>query len=1215
MDVANTVLPWRPVYLRRTVIAAFLAVFALILAAIEGLAAASERNDGIAGADPAQHYLWTYGPTAVLVLVSVAWSRVEFQSKLVAPWIRLASDPTDARLTVLLDYVSNFQIFALSGSLRNGDYTVSVTTAVSMIIKIMVIISTGLIALSWTPVGLSDSPLVLQDVFVDDGSRLNNTGSLPYYVMQGVASQNLSYPVGLTEKYAFQSVRTNLSIVAEVQATVDGFTGSLDCRRIQLNLTSASVPSNRMGWLNVNITSPECNVASEQLDSPAAIPYGKDYSVPFTRLKEVTCDGTSGEAGKRVLVLYGNLTYYYDETSKFGIPSDTRMESNHMLCAPTYSIHRVDVVQNGTQTLTVAQSPGSANRTLSSVTPWGIMAAHFLTYGASNPIEESQDHSGMSRFMDISGTRLEVDPYMANVLLGRLPPGTKVESLADFDFLQKLAVGYYEQFSAILAKQTLMEPASIETTGFAIMNQNRLVVRPWAAQWMAGLAASCIILTLITLFLVPRHGILPCNPSSILGAASILLHSHQLLDLLRNSGAADDKHLEGAVMPFRFQSGLMHDDSSVQYAIVGRDDDKATDGVVTSSQASLKPRRPALLRPASRLILCSVLIALVVTLEVTLHKSDQEDGLGDVLGDDTYLHYTWTAIPSLVMGILALVLSSIDSSIMALKPYTTITQPVETKVVSLLSLLDTSVPHRIYKEIKLADVGAVATTSALLVASLFTIFSGSLFQPLPTPVTSSVTLRVDQAFNMNPGPSRGAGLLSSLIFESNLSYPRFTYSNLAFPELSIVTLPADNERFNLSSASITAVVPALRISTKCTHYDASEINTNLTLAKSATTNSSLDVLIKKESCPTFDGGAARNPTYTISLTANTSYFALGKEHMGMNNPRGCSHLLYLWGQFDYTAQAPLQHIAALGCNVTFEAVDVDTAFVGNELDLDPRVAPIPREDTVRVSPLEKGDALAAIYEWLADLRTASPDLNPFFVMLTSSPWAIPVSSLGNASASEEIGEAIKFHHGIIQAQNLAQQRVIANDSTALQENPRQSTDEQKRSLYSATVIDPTSRLRVKQDAASTHVLAALLGAALVLTVLSWILMPPTSNIPARSPNTIASMVTLVAGGNLRELLAPRMEKYGYREVSAALGDRTRYWMGWGMVPDQEGMSKGGENLNRLSRYGIFAIPEEEAEPLQDIVDPGMHHFEADNFVQIPPQMHSHHGVEYASVNT
>ncbi len=63
-------LPWTPIYLRRVVLLSFITVFILIIIAIESLLVISNKNNGLATSNSAEHYLWTYGPTAFITGVA-----------------------------------------------------------------------------------------------------------------------------------------------------------------------------------------------------------------------------------------------------------------------------------------------------------------------------------------------------------------------------------------------------------------------------------------------------------------------------------------------------------------------------------------------------------------------------------------------------------------------------------------------------------------------------------------------------------------------------------------------------------------------------------------------------------------------------------------------------------------------------------------------------------------------------------------------------------------------------------------------------------------------------------------------------------------------------------------------------------------------------------------------------------------------------------------
>ncbi|KAB8245342.1 hypothetical protein F9C07_2101901 [Aspergillus flavus] len=67
---------WRPFYLRRRILLIFVIAFFGIIAALEVLNHISQVNYGIASAVEGRHYMWTYGPTAILTVIAAFWSRV-----------------------------------------------------------------------------------------------------------------------------------------------------------------------------------------------------------------------------------------------------------------------------------------------------------------------------------------------------------------------------------------------------------------------------------------------------------------------------------------------------------------------------------------------------------------------------------------------------------------------------------------------------------------------------------------------------------------------------------------------------------------------------------------------------------------------------------------------------------------------------------------------------------------------------------------------------------------------------------------------------------------------------------------------------------------------------------------------------------------------------------------------------------------------------------
>ncbi|KAK0660444.1 hypothetical protein QBC41DRAFT_286462 [Cercophora samala] len=1204
-------LPWRARYLRRGVICTFLVVFLLILITVQALLAVSHKNYGIASAGQNQHYLWVYGPTAFLTLVAAAWSRIEYQSKLVAPWCRLSQhqgDHVNSKRTVLLDYVSQYQLWTLAESIRNKDFAVSITCAVSIIVKIMIVISTGLISLSWITVRHDSYPITIQDRFVDDATRLNNTGELPYHVMEGLFGHNLTLPDGLSRDYAFQSTALESAksgsalSSAEVRAVVEALYTSLDCEPAELVL-EAAYPQSGQSYcrktMNMTLVSGSCNVIQVSIDAPpwpAECGTKDSCNMMYARFGSARCDGMENEQEKRALVMFGNLTFTRDNDLSKNISkcwgSDDSLppfksevhRSTQVLCRPHYGIRDISVVRNGTEIMQTA-SFDQVQRALSTVRAQDFLSA-FLTTFETNPFAWSTGRYG--RLIEIGGSNISVDTVMGTLLpyWYNLHSSKKAVDLYDRDVLEQAATEFYRQFGAVLGKFFLMEPASTNSFCSLSVNEDRLVVRAWAAHWMTGLTATCIALGAVLIFLLPKGGILPCNPTSLAGMATLVFHSQDLVERLKFSGAAGNKALERRLYDMSFKSAVVDGERSGPDKFVILDTQHAPHPQFRtrsfSEKAAVLPH-PATLHPFSRVALFSVLGGSIIALELMLRKSNHEHGLGDAGDDDTYISYTWTALPALVFGLVAMMISSIDFHLRCVAPYENLGKTVSTKTFVEQDFLDMSVPRVIWNEIKLGNFGAFAGTTALLMASLFSIFATPLFRATAIPTAVPASLRANNSFVVNPdGFHRLTRSTSSLVLVSNLTFPRLTYENLAFPEFTAaVSSVATDGPLDLSSISINAVVPAIRPRLDCRLYNASYHQVNTTTNLTAYDGEGFDFIrigFTGSECP-LQQQEVNASEYRYSVPTGfdpekVMYFGIAgapKRYMGDS----CADLRHTWGKIDYGADPVVRHAASLGCDVTFEVVDVNATFVGADLGLDPNNPPWVTEGSARESTMLTAAKNASRVEYAYDNVTSAVRslFHPFFQHLTYSYRAIPLEYLGNPDRTEEVVEAIKYQYGIIQAQVLARQLVPAGQtnvtlSGVVDEDVGKMNDAQP--VYTGTATDAGSgaeRRRVVQHETSTRVLQGLLGAVLALLILSWVLVRRSQVLSAR-PTSIAAVTALIAGGNLLEVLGRRMGTQWVKdegEWERVFGKDMRFWLGWGDVVDDE--------MGNCKRFGIFAWDE------------------------------------------
>ncbi|KAL1872739.1 hypothetical protein Daus18300_004285 [Diaporthe australafricana] len=1096
----------------------------------------------------------------------------------------MSKQPAAASKSLLLDYVSQFQPLALYRSLENKDFTVSAATAVSILLKIMVILSTGLITLSMTAVHEGAIPMVLQNNFLDDNTTLASAGTLPRYFMLGFQDDTVEYPPGISKDFAFQTVETSFPPTAQIQVTVDGLTNSLQCEPAILELNEArDAGSGKISKVNLTITTPSCEIAEVEMRGPDDVSEDElPYSTTFGQFSEVQCDGTTDDGGRRVLVWFGQMEWFADETistdcTKYCSGKRTRgrlLHSAQLLCRPTYDISKVDIINNGTetQTVTLSHSSGTQNRTLDHVTPWSIMRALYEAFDAT---------SGGSKWREsfnLGGEIIDVDSYTRVLLQSQLPAGTNAPSLYDLNLLEAMAQSFYRQFGAIIARQSLLKTERIKTTGSALFMRSRLIVQSWSGQWMAGLAAACLLLTLTTTLMAPKHGILPCSPGTLFGLAVIVSHSTKPLIRLREAGDADSESLSQSLQSSTFQSGIVHTSSSrpSQFAIQDTAGIEVDKEAQPFRQSRSSHTHPALLHPWVRLTLCVAFFAVVAALEVTLQESNKKEGLGNV-SDDTYIHYLWTAMPALLLEGFLLVISSMDFNIRSLAPHLILRDIVTTEVFMNAELLDMSTPWATYKEVRLRSLGAFATTSALLIASFFTIFSSSLFQATSLKQIGPIALEMQNfvASNSFNGSafSRG-GITASLILEGNLSYPKFTYEDLVFPQMLPVGLMTRDSISNSSSLSTRALVPAVRTHLTCHMYNSSSVH----VPEYDGSNDGLPLYIHVDgtTCDQASGGKVLFYNVTDIRDMNVSYFGLGVDVD--TSVESCSDLFYVWGRLDYASDTPLQHAAAISCKETFEVVDVDVEFVGADLAIDPLRPPKPLEGTARKSTVSADRLQSSLYSYIPSVARTDM-ISRVFALLTTSRWAIPLSMLGDPAHDLEVAAALKFQHGILAAQALNSNRKpplnVSATEARIVSTAMPSGRDGARYTYGATVTDGAGRRRVVQDGPSTRVLQALLFATALLMLLSWACYLRTDLLPPRSPTTVAGAVALLAGGNLLDLLPEDAEWRSKTDIMEALGRQTKFLLCWDRMPDAERIAEGSENENGVSRFGIFAMPPDE----------------------------------------
>jgi hypothetical protein len=171
---------WTSVWLLRRTLIALEALFISLVISLEILWSTNRSQHGFRPILSTNHYAWTYGPTAVLVVVLSLWRQVDYHCKLMQPWLELRKGSADALNSMLLDYLSPMHVTSLARAIRHRNAPVAASITGFALIKAVMIFSTGMLILA--PVTLTErSPVTLTTSF--DGGLIWTSNSIYQYPM------------------------------------------------------------------------------------------------------------------------------------------------------------------------------------------------------------------------------------------------------------------------------------------------------------------------------------------------------------------------------------------------------------------------------------------------------------------------------------------------------------------------------------------------------------------------------------------------------------------------------------------------------------------------------------------------------------------------------------------------------------------------------------------------------------------------------------------------------------------------------------------------------------------------------------------------------------------------------------------------------------------------------------------------------------------------
>ncbi|PYI19440.1 hypothetical protein BO99DRAFT_458912 [Aspergillus violaceofuscus CBS 115571] len=1118
---------WTPIILRSGTLAAFALLFAAMIVVVEVLSSVSARNQGISTSDSKYHYFWTYGPTAALTVVAALWGQVEYRTKQLMPWRVMAySGPQPASRSLLLDYVSEWNVIALFRAMRHGDWAVVLAILGTLLIKLLTVASTGLFMLQSVWMEHAAAELRLQARFDGrgyDGSLVDGSAAT---VVAGARWQELPYPVGTTEEYAFQPFTASIGTRNDgvIFGTVDVFSADLNCQVGTVANWTEGCTSSGCEQTRLNIT---LSTGASSCAGGYRFPsFQKSYSSAggyYADVFSVSCVG--GEDDPRVVVAAAHWTA-------------NKTEIHGLVCSPSYSIapRSVSLRQSNHSVVSIGITQSSnhtTQRDLADVSPADLGVGFVSSLTAAADVLDTLGYVDTSTKGWKSAKYNLSDPNStypsAFAIIANLTSPHPMRDLLNTSLLESVARPMFAAISAQVAKQYLLSPSDTSFAGTYSAYVNRLLVKELSVRLMEATLAILIVVAGALCFLRPVR-CTPRDPGTISGLASILARSPAVEERLVRSknGTEIAEELNGR----RYYTQITTEHNCLGFTIAT--DQTASESMRTRiTSGPMSWWEPMSVSVSWRVITVALPLLVIAGLETTYQISSRHNGLGTVSGE--YIRYTWVYIPAVIMLLVRIFFDSIHFSALVLQPYLDLRRGGVTAPRSIMeNHLSSPTLVSLVKAI-LRRQGAVgATAVAVLLAPILTVAVSGLYLTQEMEHSQAVSIARVDSFNSTIDPhystssNAGVGLTGALVVADNLSYPAWTYEELVLPTLSEASLTSKQGSVQYRSANgsvdhssvLQMTLPALRARLECqilaedTVYRVEEPSALLP---------AWDLYLN------LDPNCNQNMSTSFAVstdypnTNNTSFGSL--KYMNPNVALGnCPTLMGWYGVLTANSTKGLQGFT---CDPYIDQVDAAVTFTLPGLQITGATA---NESTRRLFSAEfSSDLLFPNY-----LPQATNDENQafdeFFSAMIHDQKTLAVDDLtaaGDSSHYPAVTNATQHLYRVLMAQGLnGNSRISSTNATA-------------KRYYPGTLIQP-NRVRLMQNGPSTRILEGCL-AAMALAVLVACYFLQTKEVIPVNPCSIAGAASLLAGSDLvrSDVLPAGSEWCGDRELL-----RRRVFAGW-----------------------------------------------------------------------
>ena len=797
----------------------------------------------------------------------------------------------------------------------------------------------------------------------------------------------------------------------------------------------------------------------------------------------------------------------------------TLADSTNLLCVPQYGLQATEATYLTEQTTgsrrTQVREPNSTFQALEGVTSQELSQAILDSMTASTSVISFLYPNPNSEVIEVNDpSELEGGDFPTHAdgffttMTQQYPATNGSDKSIWFDTktLQDRASPFFGSVAAQFASQYLRSDDNNNVAGTATVSEPRLVLSSAVFYATEGLLAF-LTLAILGLALYASEKVTPIDPASIGGTTAVFCADSELIDLLRGKGSYSLPALR------RYLAG------------------EAT-SKVDASRGEARWWRPFVFRPVFREIILLIPVVVIVVLEITLHISQKHNGLVSIKGDRYKLTAARLVSAAVFLGI-ATSLASLAFNISLLNPLSTLRKGPSAAHLSLFDIpLARFSLQNLWSSARRKQTALFCSILMRSAAFFLVTVSSGLF--IAGDYQESINLTQLSWFNLtlsnNDSAIHGLStrynlteplhhaqdngqvkvyLIGNGIVELNLSYPAWTYDELAFPQFVI---PPASKVNATNATSLSADIPALRAGVQCTVLKQDQYNLS------------------------YEGPGIDNfgPPYSFRLATVTSISlseSCASDELTQNYPIGQSTLAWLpprldsskagsvaprpWsnvgiycsnlvGLYGYATDEALVNHTLVSCKVSFQQVRSTVTFDLPNYAVSRDVSPVVDESSAKT--LQSSDVsnfLDGTSIFPAFYNTSLTTLHGYAVIdqvtaaLIYGTDGIPAEQIFLKPPEEYLIPSLTHFTRVLAAQWMSYYYRTANSSLPLVGSTIPAT------------LQMGPNYRLKQNATSTRILDGLLAAAFVFAVISVYTFRVRDVAKARL-GTLAATLALVA---------------------------------------------------------------------------------------------------------